>query len=287
MCCNAFPKMVPLRLCQLSLKRSFRYVTTINQEGFKNEHSTIDGDDIKLYNELADKWWEDRGDMKGLHALNKLRVQLIRDGLLNTGQLDLAKWQSSRPLQGLKILDVGCGGGILSEPLARIGAEVTGIDASQNMIDRANLHAQKDTKIGKSVTYICATIEEHMNEHKDFYNAVVASEVLEHVTHKDLFLEACVSTLKPGGSIFITTLNRTLLMWAAGIVMAEYVLGLVPKGTHELNKCVKPHEVQALLERYGCSTKLVHGMMYNFLSNEWFWSPNTNINYALQAVRKY
>ncbi|XP_021923040.1 ubiquinone biosynthesis O-methyltransferase, mitochondrial isoform X2 [Zootermopsis nevadensis] len=281
---HALSRMLQVGLCPC-LSR-FKSTTSVKQEWPQLEQSTVDEADIKHHSEMASKWWDDRGVTRGLHALNKLRIPFVRDGLLNVGQINLAKWQSPQPLHGMKILEVGCGGGILTEPLARIGANVTGIDASQNMIDTASSHVCQDPNISNSIIYTCRTIEEHAKEHKDCYDAVVATEVLEHVIHKDLFLDACISTLKPGGSIFITTLNRTILMWAIGIFLAEYVLKVVPQGTHDLNKCITPLEVQALLEKYGCTTKLIHGMRYNFLSNEWHWSSDTSINYAIHAVRK-
>jgi len=246
-----------------------RSTTSLKQEGHQHEKSTVDERNIRHFNELAGRWWDERGEVKILHALKKLRVPLIRDCLLNVGQIDLTQRQSPRPLHVMKILDVGCGGGLLTEPLARIGANVTGIDASQSMTDTACSHACEDPSVSDSITYICGTIGEHANKHKESYDAVVASEVLEHVVHKDLFLGACVSSMKPGGSIFITTLNRTISMWAFGIVLAEYILRLEPRGTHELDKCVKPHKAEALLEKHGCTTKLIQGMLYNFLSNEW------------------
>lgn len=285
--CSAFVRVLQVNENQIFLRLGrFRSSTCLKQERHQHGRSTVDVHDIRRFNELASRWWDERGEMKALHALNKLRVPLIRDGLLNVGQIDVTQWQSPQPLHGMKILEVGCGGGILTEPLARIGAKVTGIDASQSMIDTATSHACEDPSVSNSITYIRAAIEEHANEHSEFYDVVVASEVLEHVVHKDLFLDACVSSLKHGGSIFITTLNRTVLMWTFGIVLAEYVLRLVPQGSHELDKCVNPHEAEALLEKYGCTTKLVHGMLYNFLSNEWHWSSNTSMNYALHAVKR-
>ncbi|XP_023727112.1 ubiquinone biosynthesis O-methyltransferase, mitochondrial [Cryptotermes secundus] len=282
-----FSRILQGRMCQIpALFCKFRSTACLKQKVQQHEQSTVDERDVAHFSKLSSGWWDEQGEMKALHALNKLRVPLIRDGLRNVGQIDLSKWQSPKPLHGMKILEVGCGGGILTEPLARIGADITGIDASQNVIDIASSHAQQDPSVSNSITYTCRTVEEHAKEHKDFYDAVVATEVLEHVTHKDLFLEACISTLKPGGSVFITTLNRTVVLWAFGIMLAEYVLGIIPRGTHQLEKCIKPHETQALLEKYGCTTKLIHGMLYNLLSNEWHWSSNTSMNYALHAVRK-
>nr|CAD7195487.1 unnamed protein product [Timema douglasi] len=256
--------------------------------------STVDEDDVGNYSKLSDRWWDEGGEMRALHTMNTLRiyfysivcrVPFIRDGLISSGQTNPSFNETNHPLEGLKILEVGCGGGILTEPLARLGAEVTGVDASDSMIETAQLHANKDPEIASRLTYIHSTIEEHTSTHHEFYNAVIASEVLEHVTEKNLFVEACSSALKPSGSFFVTTLNRTMLTWVGGILLAEYVLRLLPQGTHDYNKCIHPHETQSLLSKHGCNTVLVHGMCYNFLSNQWKWSNNTVINYAVHTIK--
>ncbi|CAG2059650.1 unnamed protein product [Timema podura] len=230
--------------------------------------STVDEEDVGNYSRLSDRWWDEGGEMKALHTMNTLRVPFIRDGLISSGQTNPSFTETDHPLEGLKILEVGCGGGILTEPLARLGAEVTGVDASESMIETAQLHASKDPEIASRLTYIHNTIEEHTSTHHEFYNAVIASEVLEHVTEKNLFVEACSSalkvneclklhlessivtvTLQPSGSFFVTTLNRTMLTRVGGILLAEYVLRLLPQGTHDYNKCIHPHETQSLLSK--------------------------------------
>nr|CAD7423437.1 unnamed protein product [Timema monikensis] len=224
--------------------------------------STVDEDDVGNYSRLSDRWWDEGGEMRALHTMNTLRVPFIRDGLISSGQTNPSFNETNHPLEGLKILEVGCGGGILTEvrvskfmysyigrPLARLGAEVTGVDASESMIETAQLHANKDPEIASRLTYIHNTIEEHTSTHHEFYNAVIASEVLEHVTEKNLFVEACSSALKPGGSFFVTTLNRTMFTRVGGILLAEYVLRLLPQGTHDYNKCIHPHETQSLLSK--------------------------------------
>ncbi|KAJ9596864.1 hypothetical protein L9F63_012120, partial [Diploptera punctata] len=211
--------------------------------------TTRDEETVTFYGTLANTWWDEQGQIKPLHSLNKLRVQFVRDGLINTGQIDPKHYDSPHPLQGLKILDVGCGGGIFCEPLARLGAVVTGIDANQDMIELAKCHASQDPTLSDRLTYVCQTVEEHVTERKDYYDAIVASEVLEHVSQKELFLSSSVTSMKPGGSFFITTLNRTFALWLFGIVFAEYILRAVPRGTHNVNECAMPHEVQALLEK--------------------------------------
>lgn len=245
--------------------------------------STVDLATVDLHSKLSNKWWDTKGEMRALHALNPLRVQFVRDGLANTG---INIESPYLPLEGIKILDVGCGGGLLSEPLARIGAEVTGIDASSELITVAKEHATLDSNLSGRLNYIQTVIEDFASANSNLYNAVIASEVVEHVNEKELFLKCCVSTLKPGGSIFLTTLNKTLPSWLGGIVAAEYVLKLVPKGTHDWNKFISPAEMQRLLETYDCKTKLIHGMFYNPLKNEWSWVASRAINYAIHAVKR-
>ncbi|XP_012144780.1 ubiquinone biosynthesis protein COQ3, mitochondrial isoform X2 [Megachile rotundata] len=245
--------------------------------------STVDLATVDLHSKLSNKWWDIKGEMRALHALNPLRVQFVRDGLANTG---INIESPHLPLEGIKILDVGCGGGLLSEPLARIGAEVTGIDASSELITVAKEHAALDSNISGRLNYIQTVIEDFAPTNSKVYNAVIASEVVEHVNEKELFLKCCVSTLKPDGSIFLTTLNKTLPSWLGGIIAAEYVLKLVPKGTHDWNKFISPAEMQRLLETYGCKTKLIHGMFYNPLKNEWSWVASRAINYAIHAVKR-
>ncbi|XP_078043030.1 ubiquinone biosynthesis protein COQ3, mitochondrial [Augochlora pura] len=248
-----------------------------------NKRSTVDLTTIEHHSKFSNKWWDLNGEMRALHTLNPLRVQFVRDGLANTGtKVDTP----CLPLEGTKILDVGCGGGLLSEPLARIGAEVTGIDASAELIATAKEHALLDPNLDGKLNYIETVIEDFSVENKEKYNAVVASEVLEHVNDKELFLKCCINTIMPGGSIFLTTLNKTLPAWLGGIIAAEHVLKLVPTGTHDWNKFITPTEIQRLLETCGCKTKLIHGMFYNPLKNEWYWTSSTAINYAVHAMKK-
>lgn len=239
--------------------------------------------DVQHHAELSNEWWDPNGPMKGLHAYNKLRVPLIRDGLISTGVIQDEKINKTNVLQGTKILEVGCGAGILTEALAKLKANVTALEPSEKLLSTAREHFQNLQ--GINVDYTCETIENHAENNKEKYDAVVASEVLEHVVDQKSFLKACVETLKPGGSIFITTLNKTQASWLGGIIMAEHVLDLVPKNTHDWNLFISPAQVEKILKELNCSTVLVHGMRYEFWRNSCEWSSCTDINYALQAVK--
>ncbi|XP_046614897.1 ubiquinone biosynthesis O-methyltransferase, mitochondrial [Neodiprion virginianus] len=253
------------------------------EDAAKSGYSTVDSTDIEHHSKLSHKWWDTAGELKALHSLNTLRIQFIRDGLANTG---ITSMIPSLPLSNVKILDVGCGGGILSEPLARIGADVTGIDASSELIKTATEHATLDINLSERLQYISTSIEEHSQSNYEKYDAVVSSEVLEHVADKELFLKCCTAAMRPGGSLFLTTINKSMASLFGAIIAAEYILRLVPQGTHDWNKFVSPNEVRRILESAGCQTKLIHGMCYNPLTNEWSWMPSTVINYALHAVKR-
>ncbi|CAD6244495.1 GSCOCG00013370001-RA-CDS [Cotesia congregata] len=186
----------------------------------------------------------------------------------------------------VRILDVGCGAGILSEALARIGANVTGIDGSEQLIETAKKHASLDSNLSKNLSYSITSVEDHVADNKsEIYDAVVASEVIEHVSNKDIFVKYCAKALKPGGSIFITTLNKTIPSFLGGIVCAEYILRAIPIGTHEWSKFISPEDTQRLLDQHGCCTQLVHGVFFNPLTNTWNWTSSKNIFYALHAVK--
>lgn len=157
---------------------------------------TVDHDEVLKHMRLAEGWWDEQGDMKALHAMNKLRIQFVRDGMIFMNAVKQASIKTPRPLTGLKILDVGCGGGILSEPLARIGAEVTGIDPGQKLIDVAKCHAEEDPELSGKITYLCEDIIDHAVDNAEKYDAIVASEVIEHVPSKEKFIESCSAVLK-------------------------------------------------------------------------------------------
>ncbi|XP_015111063.1 ubiquinone biosynthesis O-methyltransferase, mitochondrial [Diachasma alloeum] len=248
----------------------------------KSKGTTVDSNDVKQHGELREKWWDLDGPMRALHSLNPLRVQLVRDGLVNVGWREV---NPGHPLEGVKILDVGCGGGILSEPLARIGASVTGLDMSKTLIELAKTHATLDPSLSGRLTYLNTSIEDYIRTNAGMYDAVVASEILEHVSDQELFLQCCAESVKPGGSIFITTMNKTIPSYLGGIVAAEYILKLLPVGTHDWKKFISPEEVQRILEKSGCRTKLIHGELYNPINNQWTWISSTAINYALHAIK--
>ncbi|XP_065586478.1 ubiquinone biosynthesis O-methyltransferase, mitochondrial [Cyrtonyx montezumae] len=203
------------------------------------------------------------------------------DTLLNVG----STYQRGSPLSGIRILDVGCGGGLLSEPLGRLGASVTGIDPLEENIRTADQHKSFDPVLAKRIQYKSGSLEEIVEESVETFDVIVASEVVEHVADLEMFIKCCSQVLKPGGSLFITTINKTQLSYILGIVIAEKILGIVPEGTHEWEKFVPPEELQHLLEANGFSVKAVNGMLYNPLTGSWSWMESTSVNYALHAVR--
>ncbi|CAD7089477.1 unnamed protein product [Hermetia illucens] len=249
--------------------------------------STVDVKDVANYNKMAQNWWDLDGFMKPLHSLNTLRVPFIRDGILATREVSADKIETSRVLEGINILEVGCGGGFLTENLARLHANVTGIDAGKDVIRAAERHVcQQSPDLLNRIQYKADTIENFAKDNLERYDAVVLSEVVEHVENVPKFISSAVDTLKPGGSIFITTPNRTIPMLVTGIILAENVFRIVPQGTHQWNKFITPLEMQRILESLNCTTVLLNGFFYEFWRNTWRWVPVNDFCYALQAVKR-
>ena len=239
---------------------------------------SIDRDEVARFDRLAATWWDETGPMRVLHRFNPVRLTYIRDTVCrHLGRDPLAP----SPLAGLSLVDVGCGGGVLSEPLARLGAEVTGLDPAVTNVKIAQAHADE---AGVPVRYRAETIEDVVSAGERF-DVVCAMEVVEHVTDMPAFVRTACTAVKPGGLLFAATINRTMRSFALAIVGAEYVLGWLPKGTHDWNKFVTPDELQDAVEGGGLTVTETTGVVFNPLTNRWSAARDTAVNYMIAAER--
>jgi len=241
-------------------------------------HSTVDEGEIERFSRIAEEWWDPKGKFAPLHRLNPLRLGYIRDRAA-------AHWRrdplGGSPLEGLSLLDIGCGGGLLCEPATRLGAAVTGIDAADRNIATARLHAERQ---GLAIDYREATAEALTAEGRQF-DIVLALEIVEHVADVDLFLKSCGRLAKPGGLVFLSTLNRTAKAWALAIAGAEYMLRWLPRGTHDWRKFLKPSEVVRGLRMGGVEAQEIVGVVYSPLSRAWSLNArDLDVNYMLYGV---
>jgi 2-polyprenyl-6-hydroxyphenyl methylase/3-demethylubiquinone-9 3-methyltransferase len=240
--------------------------------------TTVDDAEVARFSALGAQWWNERGDMRMLHRLNPVRLAYIRDQAAARFGRDVKRLDS---LAGLRILDIGCGGGILSEPLARLGAQVVGIDPSPENIAIANRHAQA---AGVRVDYR-ATTAEALADAGERFDLVLAMEVVEHVADRDLFLRRAAEMVKPGALMITATINRTMKSFALAIVAAEYVLGWLPRGTHQWDRLVTPQELERGMESGGLRAIGGTGVMFNPLADEWRLSHDMDVNYMMTAER--
>jgi 2-polyprenyl-6-hydroxyphenyl methylase/3-demethylubiquinone-9 3-methyltransferase len=240
--------------------------------------STIDADEIAHFSRLSAEWWDLRGPVRKLHRFNKTRVGYIRERAAAHFGRDPAR---SDCLAGLRILDIGCGGGILSEPMAELGATVVGADPAPSNIAVAKAHAAQ-AKL--SIDYRSATAEA-LADAGELFDVVLAMEVVEHVADVSLFLDRIVAMVKPNGLIFLATFNRTFKSFLLGIVAAEYILGWVPRGTHQWGKFVTPDELKVALARGGLRIVNETGVAYEPFSRRWRYSGDMAVNYMLFAER--
>jgi len=240
--------------------------------------STIDQAEVDRFSALAAEWWNPRGKMAPLHKFNPVRIGYVRDQAALRFGRDRKRLDS---MQGLHILDIGCGGGLLSEPLARLGASMVGVDPSETNIEAAKQHA---AQVDLPVDYRCTTAEE-LAETGERFDIVLAMEVVEHVADVPLFVRSCATMVKPGGLMIAATLNRTLKSFALAIVGAEYILRWLPVGSHRWDKFVTPNELEIAMEQAGLRVIADQGVIYNLLRDEWQLSRDTDVNYMLTAEK--
>lgn len=240
--------------------------------------STINDAEIAKFTAMAEAWWDPKGKFKPIHKFNPVRLSYIREAVLGHFRRDGG---AMRPFEALRILDVGCGGGLLSEPMARLGATVTGIDAAERNIGIARLHAEQS---GVSVNYRTTTSEALAAEGEQF-DLVLNMEVVEHVDNVPLYMKSCADLVAPGGLMLTATLNRTARALAFAVFGAEYVLGWLPRGTHDWKKFLSPDEIRALLTRNGLTVIDETGIVYHPLADEWRKSRDLAINYMMLAEK--
>jgi 2-polyprenyl-6-hydroxyphenyl methylase/3-demethylubiquinone-9 3-methyltransferase len=239
--------------------------------------STVDAAEVARFDALAATWWDENGPMRPLHAMNPARLGFIRTQALAHFQ----PAHGALPLAGLKVADVGCGGGLLSEPLARMGGAVTGVDPAERNIAVASAHAEA---MGLSIRYRATTIEALAAEGERF-DLITALEVIEHVSDPAAFLAALFEATRPGGLVVLSTLNRSKRAFAAAIVGAEYLLRWLPVGTHDWNKFIRPEELEGLLEDAGFRPLELKGMVPDLFGSGFRLSDDTAVNYILAAAR--
>jgi 2-polyprenyl-6-hydroxyphenyl methylase / 3-demethylubiquinone-9 3-methyltransferase len=240
------------------------------------KNSTINKKEIEKFSIIAEEWWNPTGKFKPLHKFNPIRIQYIRDNIIETFNLK----NNNRPLKKIKILDVGCGGGLLSEPMCRMGAKVTGIDASIKNIHVAKLHAEKNHL---KIKYYCTSPERFKINEK--FDVILNMEIVEHVQDVNFFLKSCSKLLKKNGIMFVATLNKTLKSYIFAIVGAEYVLKWLPIGTHEWDKFIKPEELISILKKNNLILKKLDGMKFNLILDQWKLSSDKSINYIAKFIK--
>ena len=244
----------------------------------KARMTSVDAAEVERFSRHAADWWNPRGPMAALHKFNPVRLAYIRDQAAACFGRDPKKLDC---LKGLRMLDIGCGGGILSEPLARLGAQMVGADPSEENIAAAQTHAGE---AGVAVDYRATTAEE-LSAAKEHFDVVLAMEVVEHVTDVEAFVGTCAAMVKPSGLMIAATLNRTLKSFALAIVGAEYVLRWLPRGTHQWDKFVKPEELERAIEENGLQVTGERGVIYNPFADRWQLSSDMDVNYMLVAKR--
>ena len=240
------------------------------------KNNTINKKEIEKFSKIAEEWWDPQGKFKPLHKFNPIRISYIKESIINSFKLK----EKVKPLKKVKILDIGCGGGLLSEPMSRLGADVMGIDASDKNIEIAKFHAKKDNL---NIKYLCASPEK-LNTSKKF-DVILNMEIVEHVKDVDFFLQSCSKLLGKKGIMFVATINKTLKSYFFAIIGAEYILRWLPIGTHEWEKFVKPDELVKILKKYDLRLDSLDGMKFNLLKDEWKVSKDKSVNYIGRFIK--
>ena len=238
--------------------------------------TSVNKKEIDKFSKMANEWWDPEGKFKPLHKFNPTRIKYIKENIINNFKLK----NKSKPLSGIKILDIGCGGGLLSEPMSRMGANVTGIDASDKNIKIAKLHSKKNKL---KINYLCSSPEKLKTMKK--FDVILNMEIVEHVEDIDFFLKSCSKLLKKNGLMFVATINKTLKSYIFAIVGAEYVLRWLPIGTHEWEKFVKPEDLKKILMKYDLSLNKLEGMNFNIIKDEWSISRDLSVNYIGKFIK--
>jgi len=238
--------------------------------------SSVNKKEIEKFSKMASEWWDPKGKFKPLHKFNPIRIKYIKENIIQNFKLK----NNNIPLKGVNILDIGCGGGLLSEPMCRLGASVTGIDASMKNINIAKIHAKKDNL---KINYLCSSPEKLKIKKK--FDVILNMEIIEHVEDIQFFLNSCSKLLKKNGVMFVATINKTLKSYIFAIVGAEYILRWLPIGTHEWEKFVKPKDLENILKQNNFSLNRLDGMHFNIIKDEWNVSKDLSVNYIAKFIK--
>ena len=238
--------------------------------------SSVNKKEIEKFSNMAEEWWDPRGKFKPLHKFNPIRIKYIKENIIDQFKTS----NKAKPLSGIDILDIGCGGGLLSEPMCRLGANITGIDASIKNIKIAKLHANRN---GLKINYVCSSPEKLKITKK--FDVILNMEIVEHVEDVSFFLKSCSKLLKKNGLMFVATINKTLKSYVFAIVGAEYVLRWLPIGTHEWEKFIRPEELKDILKKNNLSLKKFDGMHFNIIKDEWSITKDLSVNYIAKFLK--
>jgi 2-polyprenyl-6-hydroxyphenyl methylase / 3-demethylubiquinone-9 3-methyltransferase len=238
--------------------------------------NSINKKEIEKFSKIAEEWWNPQGKFKPLHIFNPIRIKYLKENIVK----DLGIKLSKKPLKNIKILDIGCGGGLLSEPMSRLGANVVGIDASEKNIQVARIHAKKS---GLKINYRVASPETFKTKSK--FDVILNMEIVEHVEDIDFFIQQSSKLLKKDGLMFVATLNKTLKSYVFAIIGAEYILKWLPIGTHDWEKFVKPSDLINFLKKNNLKFRKLDGMKFNPLNNNWTISKDASVNYIIKAQK--